>query len=111
MSTGKLNASQQILADELTELESQLDQQALPSAIKAKMFTCLAHDWFQMDDDLNGDRLLEKANKTCPGYFTNEVDKHRDSDSRFDTICKNIKQELMWIFLGSLKVSKNGKLN
>ena len=68
--------------------ETQIEVMGKP--LYAKSQICLAHDWYEMGDDDKGSLLLERAEKVCPGYFTNEMYKHMDEDPLFDHLVKRL---------------------
>jgi hypothetical protein len=100
---GDVSEEHKKLAKELEELESILDTKVeLPKSILSKMFVCLAHDWFEISVDEEGHRMIEKAEKTCPGYFNEVIHRHQKEDPRFELICKNLKSELAVLLLTDL---------
>jgi hypothetical protein len=91
------------LAQALKESEIEVDiDQYLPNERKAQIYVCLAHDWYQIDMDEEGSRLLLKANRVFPGYFKTLVIQHSIEDENFDLIVKNLTLELAWMLLSRL---------
>jgi len=56
----------------------------------AKGLTCMAHDYYVIDMEENGEDLLNRANKYCPGYFKNEIWIHRDKDPEYSALLTNL---------------------
>jgi len=98
-----LSKENQELAKNLAEAELETDRdQVLPAGRKAQIFTCLAHDWYQMDMEEEGARLLNKAEKTFPGYFRGLVIEHSLESDGFDMVVKNLTLELAYMLLSRL---------
>lgn len=66
---GDVSKEDQELASKLTEAEIEMILSPLSKEKKAMIFTCLAHDWFDIGMDEEGIRLVAKAEATCPNYF------------------------------------------
>lgn len=102
-----LSKENQELAKKLTEAELDTERdQVLPKERKAQIYTCLAHDWYQMDMEEQGVRLLEKANKIYPGYFKGLVIEHSLESDGFDKVVKNLTLELAYMILTRLGETK-----
>ncbi len=98
-----LSKENQELATKLEEAEFEIDrEQLLPKDRKAQIYTCLAHDWYQMDMEEEGARLLLKADKTYPGYFKGLVIEHTLESEDFDKVIKNLTLELVNMLLSRL---------
>lgn len=82
------------LAEELEKFEREIDQDPFSGDRKAQLYTCLAHDWFKLGAEEEGNRLLLKADQVSPGYFNKTVIQHQLEDESFDLIVKNITLEL-----------------
>ena len=77
---------------ELVDLEiwfSANGQEIQPS-LAAKGFVSMAHDYYSMYMDEEGERLLNRANNCMPGYFKGLIHQHAKSDGVFDTILHNL---------------------
>ena len=60
----------QELADKLVKAESDyMNNDGLSKERKAMFMVCLAHDWFDINMEEEGLRLLDKAETVRPGYF------------------------------------------
>ena len=88
------------IAEQLDLFERNIDaDKSLPKERKAQIYTCLAHDWYHLDADEEGGRLLIKAEKVSPGYFKETVIKHTLEDESFDQVIKNITLELIHMLI------------
>lgn len=96
------------LAKELRDLEKFFDELScpLPKEERARGYVAMAHDWYRMGADEEGEKLLLKANKVCPGYFKNEINDHVKESEDFALVVSGINAELKWILLHQLKDSK-----
>lgn len=83
------------------EVETDADP-TIPPGKRAKIYVCYAHDWYQMDMDEEGGRLLLKADQVYPGYFKGLVIQHTKESKDFDKLVKNITLELTWMILTRL---------
>jgi hypothetical protein len=103
MLIGNLPLDKREHAEELTKLEIEVSQSfQIPKEQMAKVFVCLAHDWYQMDVEEQGQRLLEKAEAVCPGYFKETIIQHRLQDKNFETVIQNLTVELTWMLMERL---------
>jgi len=80
---------------EKCEREIETNPKFALAELKAKFYCCLAHDWYQMDMDEEGHRLLLKADDVCPGYFKGPVIKQVEESEEFGIIIKNLTIELL----------------
>lgn len=96
---------QKDLAVELRTMEKSLDGMIdfFPGMQKAKCYVSLAHDWYYMGADEEGQKLLVKANEVCPGYFKNEINDHMKQSPEFTKLVNNLALELRSILLQSIK--------
>jgi hypothetical protein len=98
------------LAVELEEAEEYWDSKVgtslMPEELLAKAYTCLAHDWYQIGSEDDGQRLLEKAEAVCPGYFKEVMLRQTYEDSTFDMLVKSLSVELTWMLVNRLKDGK-----
>ena len=101
---GDLTKKQKAQAQELTEFERLVDHDsAYPKDRKAQIYTCLAHDWYQLDMEEEGNRLVVKAEKVCPGYFKGPVIQHQKENPDFDIVIKNLTVELLYLLTDTLR--------
>lgn len=91
---GDVSVEHRELAEQLTLFEETTDLDKYADEMRAKVYVCLAHDWYCMGAEEEGNRLLLKADKTFPGYFQSSVIKHQLEDEVFDRVIKNITLEL-----------------
>lgn len=91
---GDVSKEDRELAEQLDLFEQDIGNDTYPNERKAQLYACLAHDWYQMGMEEEGNRLLLKAEKVFPGYFKDTVIKHQLEDDTFDLIIKNITSEL-----------------
>lgn len=89
------------LAEQLTSFEGDVDEDLYPNERKAQLYTCLAHDWYKLGSEEEGNRLLLKAERVFPGYFKKTVIKHQLEDEVFDLIVKSITLELARLLVDS----------
>lgn len=91
------------LAEALEKAEGDIDNdKLLPDSRKAQIYTCLAHDWYDICAEEEGNRLILKADKVFPGYFKSEVVQHMKEDENFEYIVQKITSELVQIMVGRL---------
>lgn len=64
----------------------------LPSLSIAKGFSCIAHDYYSIFMDEEGERLLKFADKRCPGYFETAIHYHVAKDKEFAILVENLKK-------------------
>jgi len=100
---GDVSESDRKLAEDLEILEKKVDNGAFDPESKAKMLTCLAHDYYLLDCEEEGYRLLNKAEQICPGYFKNVMHTQIMASDGFDLIVKNIALKLVSLTIGHLK--------
>lgn len=95
------------LALELQDAESYWDsrssKKSVPVELLAKAYVCLAHDWYDIGCEDDGQRLLEKAEQTCPGYFKEVMLEQTMLDPDFDMLVRRLSVELIWMLVNRLK--------
>jgi hypothetical protein len=96
------------LAEQLEIFERSIDgTNTFPPECIAQMLVCLAHDWFQLKCEEEGQRLLDKADKVFPGYLTSpEIKLHMKEDDEFTMVMVNIGKELIGVLADRLKDKK-----
>lgn len=100
---GDISKEDRELALALSEAEQEVDSdKLLPNVRKAQIYTCLAHDWYDICMEEEGNRLILKADKVFPGYFKDMVVQHMEEDENFEHIIKSITSELLQIMVGRL---------
>jgi hypothetical protein len=100
---GDLSKEQKAQTKELIEFEQLVDGDTYPKERKAQMYVCMAHDWYQLDMEEEGSRLLLKAEKVCPGYFRGPVIEHIQENPTFDIVIKNLTFELLNLLSDALR--------
>jgi hypothetical protein len=90
-------------ADQLSDFEKLVDGDPYSHERKAQLYVMLAHDWFMMDMEEEGERLLYKARGICPGYFAGAMIQHQVENANFATIVKNLTGELRSLLLDTLR--------
>lgn len=74
-------------------------------AVGAKAFVCLAHDYYDIEMEEEGDRLLLRAEKLYPGYFMAAIRIHAELDPEFSCLVRQIKETLALPLMRSLGFS------
>lgn len=107
---GDVPESHRQLAKELEQAELYWDEKSkytdFPELV-SKAYVCLAHDWYQIGEEDQGALILQKAEKVCPGYFKNVIQKHTEADEDFNYIVRSLTTELIWVMAGT--ISGTGK--
>lgn len=92
------------LAEDLEIWEAKVTQNVkLPPATAAKFYTCLAHDWYAMGCEEEGNRLLDAAETVCPGYFKELMIKQTLEDTSFSELVKRLSSILVWTLVSKLE--------
>lgn len=95
---------QRELAAALREVEKSVDSLVLvPDAEKAKCYVSLAHDWYEMDCEEEGVKLLIKAENICPGYFKNQINDHINTSQEFAYLLNNLALHLRSLLIEEMK--------
>jgi hypothetical protein len=68
----------------------------LPPLTVAKAMVCLAHDWYEVHMEEEGDKLLKKAEELCPGYFMAPILVQMKNDSEFCLLVCQLRDTLGW---------------
>jgi len=106
---GDVSDSDRKIAEQLVEFEPQIDRGEFPIEKKAQMYVCMAHDWYQLGLEEEGNRLILKAEQTCPGYFKNTMLKQTVGDESFDFLVKSLTRELVSLLIYHINEMRNGK--
>lgn len=84
------------LAAELVETEKEIDELPnMPAHVKAKSYTLLAHDWYAMDLEEQGHKLLLKADGVYPNYFSGRIADHIIEDERYGVLVSRLTDKLL----------------
>ena len=83
---------------ELTGLESYFykNRSKIQPLAAAMGMVCLAHDYYIMDLEEEGDRLLNMAEKIYPGYFKGPIYIHIKEEREFAFLIEQLKDTLGW---------------
>jgi len=89
---GDITEQHRSAASELEEMESILtsNSRRLPRSRIAKGYVCLVYEWYRIGMEEEGNRLLQKIEQICPGYFKKHLVKHVEEDKIFDDLVKNL---------------------
>lgn len=84
------------LLEELQTLEIWFNEHksTLPPLAIAKGMTCIAHDYYLMDMDEEGDRFIKNAEQYCPGYFAGPIHVHAEREEEFGILVYNLTETL-----------------
>lgn len=96
-------------SEELEIMEKSIQEAVMFSGKKAQAYVCLASDWYDLEMEDEGERLLLKAESVYPGYFGKLILEHIKADPDFDILVRNIASELAKItvqYLNSIKDKK-----
>lgn len=80
------------LVSELEEMERYFhkNRSDFPNSLLAKTMTCMAHDYYFMSMEEQGDRLLCLAEKYSSGYFKETIHTHAVEDPDFSFLVSNL---------------------
>lgn len=70
---------------------------------KAQGYTCLAHDWYDIDLEEEGNRLLLSAEATCPGYFKTTINQQTEADADFAFLVERLTAKIITLLAGNLR--------
>lgn len=96
---GDVSERDRKVAEQLVEFEPQIQNGNYPKEKQAQMYVCLAHDWFQLELEEEGNRLILKAERTCPGYFKNVMMNQTLRDEAFDLVVKSLNGQMASLIL------------
>lgn len=82
------------LIEELETLEAWFRDNGagVPPLTAAKGMTCMAHDWYTLYLEEEGERLLKEAEKLYPGYFEYPIYIHMEKDKDFNNLVNSLKK-------------------
>lgn len=106
---GDISADDREWMEQLEEQEAFFDSKydTSPLRILAKAYVCLAHDWYQLGLEEEGNRLLEKAEKFCPGYFKDLLPEDIKEDEMYDFLVKNLTSYIASLILNRINEMKD----
>lgn len=105
---GDISESDREWMKQLEEQEAFWDSKydTAPLRILAKAYVCLAHDWYQLGVEEQGNSLLEKAESACPGYFKYLLPEDTKDDETYDFLVKNLTSSIASIILNRINEMK-----
>jgi hypothetical protein len=98
---GDIPKKDQALIKELEGLELWFDnhRETVNPEDAAKGFTCLAHDYYGLYMEEEGDRLIRRAEYICPDYFKGRIyeqaRRHRDFNGVVESLSLSHGMDLM----------------
>ena len=103
-SYGDIPKEDKKLVEELTILEEWFYSYGkdLPVLSIAKGMTCIGYDYYMMEMEEEGSRLLKLADKYCPGYFTGPIYSQIEKDLDFFYLIENLKNGIGFEDMASL---------
>jgi hypothetical protein len=104
---GDLSDEERALSKELEVMEILLDdkfrQKSMAIDRIAKGYVCIAHDWYALHCEEEGNRVLDKSELVCPGYFKDFVQKHISEDGFYSRIVTSLDTYLNMLLMENLK--------
>jgi len=73
-----------------------------PPLALAKGFTSIAHDYYGIEFEEEGDRLIQRAEHYYPGYFKKPIHIHMEKDPLFNILVHRLKDTLGYDLIKSL---------
>lgn len=103
---GDVTPEQRALLAGLEEYEAWMNERedALPPEAQAKMCVALAHDWYDLGLDEEGNRLLNRAEAAFPGYFKGPIYDHMLQDSDYYRVVKQLQAVIATDILNALGI-------
>ena len=93
---GDIPTSHRELIRELEDLETWFkdNKDLVPPLSEAKGYVAISHDYYLMEMEEEGQRLLVMADKSYPGYFESAINDHRSKDRDFNQLVENLKETM-----------------
>jgi hypothetical protein len=54
----------------------------------------MAHDYYQLDMEEEGDRFIDRAEKLYPGYFRGPIFEHAEKDADYCQLVRQLQETL-----------------
>lgn len=91
---GDIPEEHRILLEELVLLENYVNghMKDMPALSVGKGLVCMAHDYYSIEMEEEGERLLLATHKHCPGYFMGPILVHVEIDDQFDYLVKRLRK-------------------
>lgn len=84
---GDVSQEDRELIFQIKDLEKWADQNdKLAADLKAKIYTCLAHDFYDIEFEDEGHALLLKAESVYPHYFRDKMPDHMREDEMYKKV-------------------------
>ena len=80
----------------------------VPVQIISRAYVCLAHDFYEMGLEEEGQRLLIRAENICPGFFKDEVPRLCEEDPRFEYLVARLTGILAFTFADLIERHRGG---
>jgi len=92
-SYGDIPLAHRLILEDLVEMESWLTTYGdeIPMLTAAQGRVCLAYDYYCIEMEEEGDRLITSAEKVCPSYFKGAIQAHMNSDGEFRRLVELLK--------------------
>lgn len=93
---GDMPAEHVDLVKQLQALEDWFTKQGegIPALSASKGFVAMAHDYYTLYMEEEGDRLIDMAEDSYPGYFEGSIHYHMDKDSDYKKLVKALESSL-----------------
>lgn len=93
---GNVPPEDRILAEQLEETEKWFvdNKEHIAPPMRAMGLTSLAHTWYSMGMDEEGDRILMSVETYAPGYFKKQVFDHVASSEAFSIAYEDLRNNL-----------------
>lgn len=93
---GEISAHDLAVLKELEFLEDWIHRhgQKIAPNMKARGMTCIAHDYFFIEMEEEGERMIKAAERFCPGYFKGPIYDHAQKDKEFAVILEELKTSM-----------------
>lgn len=93
------------LAEALSVQEKVVDKHpTFSKEERAQGYTCLAYDWYDIDLEEEGNRLLLKAEAICPGYFKQTINQQTEVNPGFAFLVERLTAKIVTLVAANLKV-------
>lgn len=93
---GEISEHDLKVLNELEFLEDWIHRhgQKITPDMKARGMICMAHDYYFIEMEEEGDRMIMAAERFCPGYLKETIHKHVQKDQDFGLIVEELKTTL-----------------
>ena len=93
---GDISQEHRELVAELTTLEQWFNEfgNTIPKESSAMGLVAMAHDYYGMEMEEQGDKLLYRAHDQCKDYFRNQIYDHMKRNPDFNYLVQALKKSL-----------------